>query len=176
VGPEGRVYAFEPGPPFFNRLKENAGLNPSVQSRLELVPQGLSDQVGHLHWHEDPQFPGNAFLFGRGGQSVPVTTLDSFFEGKLERLDFIKVDVEGMEEEVLRGGRGLLTRFQPAILFESTLEFESHRARPTRKALAEFLLSLGYDLYRIDTHGGFQPVHYPDFGNNTLALCRNFSQ
>lgn len=175
VGQAGKVYAFEPGPPFFQRLQENRSLNSGLESRLVLVPQGLSDRPGELHWREDPEFPGNAFLFGVAGQVVPVTTLDSYFSD-LARLDFIKIDVEGMEGDVLRGGETLLRRFHPTILFESTLEFEAYRSRPVRRELANFLVSLGYSLFSVDNPARPRPAIYPRFGNNTLAVARVSSE
>ena len=114
VGPAGRVLAVEPGPPYVERLRANLALNTSLSDRVAVHQVGLSDAPGMLQWRPDPNTPFNAGLSAAhpdsvpGEVSVPVTTLDALVASReLDRLDFIKIDVEGMELEVLAapGGR-----------------------------------------------------------------------
>lgn len=176
VGKTGRVHCFEPGPPFIRRLADNLALNPALEPIAELHQLGVSDETGELLWREDPEFVGSACLFGAEGTRVPVTTLDGWAEDReIARLDFIKIDVEGMELEVLRGARGLLERFHPAILFESSLEFEALRGMPLRRMTQDYLRELGYTLYGLRTDGTRAPVSYPAFPQNSLALADGFA-
>jgi FkbM family methyltransferase len=169
AGPSGRVIAFEPGPPFFSRLKANLALNPEIASRVELHNLGLSDRPGSLHWVEDPEFPGNAILVEGRGLKVGVVTLDDFLGPRLDRLDFLKIDVEGMELEVLRGAVRLLERFRPKVFFESAMDFETYRGAPIRRETESLLTGLGYRLNRV-ARSALVPVAYPDFAWNTVAL------
>lgn len=171
VGPKGHVYAFEPGPVFSKRLKANLKLNPTLEKRVTVFPCGLSYEPGELFWNEDPEFPGNAWLLGEKGTKVSVKTLDSILLPlNLPRLDWIKVDVEGMESEVLKGARETLKRYHPQIVFESSIEFEAIRKRPVRKELFEELESLDYKILGIGHNGEFIPQTYPHLLANSVAL------
>lgn len=169
VGPQGKVFSFEPGPLYFERLQNNLFLNPSLQQNVVLERTGLSEREETLFWEEDPLFPGNAFLFGKKGIEVPVTTLDLYFATHKTPIHFIKIDVEGMELEVLRGGKQLIEENRPAILFETLMDFEAFRGAPIRKMAQDFLSSFGYRFYRILPHGRLEETQYPHFGANTLA-------
>lgn len=170
VGKGGRVHAFEPGPPFFARLKRNIALNREYKSVFSLYRVGLSDQGCVLKWQEDPHHPGRGSLQGPLGTEVPVTTLDEVIQGGWQRLDFIKVEVEGMEGEVLRGAAKTLQRYRPVILFESLMEFEQYRGTPVRKELALFLKGLGYQLFQYTPGGKRVPTDYPYLSENTVAV------
>lgn len=170
VGKAGKVICFEPGPRFCERLKTNLELNPSFMSVVEVHNLGVSDQPGKLHWAEDPEFPGNAYLFGSEGLEVNVVTLDSFLQPEVRRLNFLKIDVEGMELEVLRGAQGILRKFKPIVFFETFMDFEVYRNAPIRKDASDLLLELGYELYRVADDGELLKVSYPNFSHNTLAL------
>src|SRR5207244_7164528 len=50
VGPDGRVAAVEPGPPYRARLAANLHMNPKLCDRVTVVAAGLSDAPGVLHW------------------------------------------------------------------------------------------------------------------------------
>ena len=77
-----------------------------------------------------------------------MTTLDSY---ELSNINFIKIDVEGHEEKVLRGGVQTLERNQwPPILFESWPERMTNvPAKELRESLFAFLASLGYTITQI---------------------------
>lgn len=170
VGASGKVHCFEPGPVFFSRLKQNIELNQSITSVVELHNLGVSEKSGELHWVEDPEFPGNAFMFGDRGVKIEVVTLDAYLGPRLKRLDFLKLDVEGMEIEVLRGAQEILGKFRPKVFMESLMDFEGYRKSPVRKAAADLLLGLGYKLFQVTDTGALKPVEYPNFSHNTLGV------
>ncbi len=170
VGPDGCVTSFEPGPPFFEKLRQNLRLNPECEKVVRPQPLGVSSSVGELHWGEDVVFPGNAHLLGKRGTKVPVTTLDHFFGDSLERLDFVKIDVEGMEWEVLKGAEQTLRKHKPVILYETFLPFEQMTSGDIRKRAADFLTGLGYELYHADSTRPLRRAVYPNLSANTLAV------
>jgi FkbM family methyltransferase len=138
------VHAFEPCPETFHRLSRHIALN-----RMECIhahPIALSDVPGLASLQPRNGNSGAAFLVP-GGQ-IAVSTLDQFVEARgLQRLDFMKIDVEGFEERVLRGGARTLERFRPTILIEiqpTTLE----RAGSSVHQLADLLSGHGYTLMR----------------------------
>lgn len=97
-GPEGRIFAFEPGPPNVARLRNNLALNPQLAARTEVVAQGLGQIPGELWWAEESGNPGNAVLGQQGSDRIPINTIDNFVrDRRIEAVDFIKIDVEGME-------------------------------------------------------------------------------
>jgi hypothetical protein len=78
---------------------------------------------------------------------VDVDTLDGLCcSADLTRLDFVKIDVEGGELHVLRGGQHVIERFRPAMLIEIE---ERHTARYdyTPDDIVEWLTSRGYAMY-----------------------------
>jgi len=155
AGPAGKVYAFEPGPPNQQRLRRNLALNPSLAGRMEVRECGVGDRPGELWWAEEYGNPGNALLSERGTHKIPVITLDAFLrERSLPRVDFVKIDVEGMELQVMHGARELLRKFHPALYFE-TLPTYVNAARGTSFDEIRSLLTgeFGYELYRLSDAG-----------------------
>ncbi len=170
VGPEGKVHCFEPGPPFFEMLKRNTSGLPEFREVFQLYRMGLSDKPCSLKWKQYEKAPEKANLTDATGLEVQVTTLDQVVKGGWDRLDFIKVEVEGMELEVFKGGKETLVRYRPVLLFESLMDFENYRKAPVRKDLVFFLRGLKYDLYRLDANGRRAPVDYPHLAEVTLAI------
>jgi FkbM family methyltransferase len=171
VGSSGRVFAFEPGPFLFERLAANVRRNPELERVLTLVNRGVSDQSGKLFWNEDANNPGNAGLLQSSGTRIEVVVLDDYFsQNPIPRLDFVKIDVEGMELEVLRGGRETWRRHQPVLYFETLREFEAIRGFPVFAHIERFLAEIGYTLYRPDVAAGLVPTTAANLGPNTAAL------
>ncbi|MBX7111861.1 MAG: FkbM family methyltransferase [Dehalococcoidia bacterium] len=122
VGPFGAVVAFEPSPENRERLIRNVGLNNAANVRVEDCALDASSGTALLYSHEASLMrtldPGR----GRGvGEPVICRTLDEVALG-LPLPDLIKIDVEGRELEVLRGGSELLRRHEPRLLIEFSNE------------------------------------------------------
>jgi FkbM family methyltransferase len=182
LGKAGRIFAIEPGSLLVERLKKNIELNPSLNSLVRIVEIGLSNKPGKLDWLLDTVNHGNAYLVdaGNGDTEVKVSTLDeqaNMLEGGLKKIDFIKLDVEGMELEVLQGANSVLQNWRPTILFETWVSDDSESKIPKVLSLLE---SYGYNFYEPDTplrrlnevnyEFGFMPAHYPKLPSNTLAV------
>jgi len=113
VGPEGKVYSFEPEPTNFKRLMGNIQRN-DVKNVIPLQ-LGLSDQ-------EEEEMVvtsgggSSTLLKSQEGTSVKVTTIDNFLKANdLPSVDFIKMDVEGFESHILTGAKETLKEQSPKL-------------------------------------------------------------
>jgi len=133
VGPQGKVYAFEPEPSNFAKLKANLERN-KVTNVIPLQ-LALSETEGEM---QVASAAGLSVITQAGtGLSVKVTTIDKFVEAnKLPRVDFIKMDVEGHELKVLKGAHETIGAFKPSLALSVY-----HRGDDLIK-LPEFLLEL----------------------------------
>ena len=141
----GKVYAFEPGPIIRSRLQTNLDLNPSLKDIVQILPLGLGQQRCQLSYFEDQTYRGNGGLcHSDQGTIVEVLPLDEWVNlASLTKIDVIKLDVEGMEYDVLLGSKTVLTTHHPIIYFETLPGFFINKPYSIR-TIYEFLTSLGY--------------------------------
>lgn len=140
----GKIYAFEPGNTVRSRLQANIDLNPTLKNIVKVVPFGLGLKAGKLLYYEDQNYRGNGALFESQGIPVDVVSLDDWvFQEKIDKIDAIKIDVEGMEYDVLLGGKLTLTKYHPIIYFETLPCFFTNKSY-TVQTIYEFLAGLGY--------------------------------
>jgi FkbM family methyltransferase len=139
VGKQGAVVAFEPQRAIFDILTSNIRLNDltNVVAQRRAVGERIGTvRVPSLNYERVDNFGGVA-LGGAQGEDVELVTVDSL---ALPRLRLLKVDVEGMECEVVSGARGTIERFQPALYIEND------RAEHSRR-LISLLFDIGYRLW-----------------------------
>jgi FkbM family methyltransferase len=122
VGSSGRVDAFEPNPTTRARLA--AMVDANRLSQVHVHAQALADREGQLGF-EAPEAghvwdgTGHLTRAASAPQSVVCATLDGFVAAeRLSRVALVKIDVEGWELSVLRGGARTLAEQAPVILFE----------------------------------------------------------
>jgi len=83
----------------------------------------------------------------------------------LQRLDFIKIDVEGSELFVLQGGKQIITKFRPVILVEISEE-NFKAAGYTSAAVEMFFKEINYQPKRVNKEGQLEAcTQMPTFGN-----------
>ena len=104
AGPSARILAIEPDPEIFDRLVYNIGLNP--HGTVKAIACALADKPGELTLFLDPRNRGQSSVKFVGSQAksirVPaMTLLDLLQRERLERIDAIKLDVEGAEDLIL---------------------------------------------------------------------------
>ena len=173
AGKNGHIIAYEPGPPNFKKLQQNIRLNQTRLPDVQLYQMGISNDIGSLYWYEDPSFPGNAGLREHkktGDIIVPVSTLDEHLLPQVTLLDFIKIDVEGMEQQVLRGGEQSLKTWKPYIYFETLPESFEALGKEYFLTLEDFLIGLGYQLYRVSHFGKIKKTSILETSVNTFAI------
>jgi FkbM family methyltransferase len=163
LAPRGRVVAFEPVPHWHERLVDNVALN--AWSHVTVVRAALADREGVREMFtgdgggaEGGANEGLSSLHrGDGRQrslgTVEALTLDAYVARTgLDRLDVLKVDVEGGEHEVLAGARAVLARFRPVLIVEWSPAVHADVGRDG-DALLDELRALGYRLHEVNAYG-----------------------
>lgn len=128
--PQGKVYSFEPTHYALARLKRNLSLNPELAKHVEVINSFVSaksnekaDIQAFSSWKVNnekaevmhPMHLGAA----KSADGVGSITLNDFcVKANLSRLDFIKIDTDGHEYEVLQGAAEAIGKYRPQIIFE----------------------------------------------------------
>lgn len=114
VGSAGRVFAFEPDPENFALLQKNIEMN--GYNNVTLVHKAVASTAGIIRLYICANNKGNHRIHdandGRASIKVEAVRLDDFFKDYDGRIDFIKMDIEGAEMEVISGASSLLQRNQ----------------------------------------------------------------
>jgi FkbM family methyltransferase len=143
--PRSRIFCFEPSPVAWRYLNETLHLN-RLESRCRTFQLALGAAASRLPWFENPHSPAASHLAGdaslrEGAGTVEVTTLDAFLDSHpTDRIDLIKIDVEGYDFDVIEGASAAIGRFRPLVFVEfNSYTMIAHRNRNPRDALT-FLL------------------------------------
>jgi FkbM family methyltransferase len=155
VAPAGRHLAFEPIPALADAVESAF---PSVECR-RLALAALPAQAEFCYFRELDGWSGlrrNPQISDERGQPEYITVEVSTLDAELREIepDVVKIDVEGAELEVLDGGRALLARARPLVIFEhvaaaaSLYESSSH-------ALWDLFADLGYRVFSITGEGPY---------------------
>ena len=149
---KGTILAIEPEQDNFLKLRKNIMLNKFKDKIIALpVACGEKNEIGKLYLEEPTQGSGvHSMKVQRPffTQHVPVYTLDYLVETlKLPKVTLMKIDVEGVELDVLRGAAEILKRDKPKIIFEAWQPIEGF-------AIAEYLKQFGYHTEMIDEEDG----------------------
>ncbi len=177
-----QVYSFEPVEEFRIRFHKNLKIN--RLSNVEICPNALGDEsktaeMAVLVSLGEPQ----TALINTGGfklhdafkwefQNTPVETLDSFIMLRnLQDLDYLKIDVDGSEREVLLGALKTLQKFKPIVQIELNEALETRTGTPLAKSASQILKSLGYSI--MDVYG--KATNSDCYNGNFFAVCEKSS-
>ena len=148
AGPSGRVFAFEPQRLLFQVLAANAALNSLTNVYPHHVALGNKSGTAWLSDAIDYSKPANyggvplrrlAELAGEAARyEVQISRLDDIY--RQPRLDVLKIDVEGMEADVIRGAEALIRQHHPYVYVENDRVEKSPE-------LMTLLQSFGYRLF-----------------------------
>lgn len=164
VGLNGRVHGFEPDPTSFQVLQKNTE-NSSV-ANVDIYNIGLGKQEESLFLNIDSEAHNRAVASmihyrQENGVEVKVKTLDSL---ELGVVDFIKVDVEGMELEFLQGARKTIQNSLPVIFLEANSLEES-------AGFLEWAAKHSYSVYGINVPA-FNPDNFLECKDNIFGAGR----
>jgi len=149
VGELGKVFAFEPQKLIYDILQENVNKNKLENVKIFNVGVGKKEEeleLNDIDYSKVGNFGGVSFKYESSSftkniknkkYKVKITNLDQLME--IEKCNFIKMDVELMELEILTGGRNFLKKFRPILWIEN------HQSYPNK--INKFLLENDYQPY-----------------------------
>lgn len=175
VGDTGRVIAVEPVPRIAALLTETLTMN-GFGERCTIVACAVGAQQGTVTMHEFAARQGGNTLHAHvaaaaaasyGEQvvtrEVACRTLDDLVaEWTPDRLDFVKVDVEGFEHQVFSGGRETLRRLRPRLLLEWHNAFFGAGVADARALHDLLAVEMGYALHRIEAGGKTRVITFDE--------------
>ena len=151
VGEGGRVIAFEPLPFLAEQLRTSIQLNGF--SNIDVRQLALGDSVGEQKIELQRGNIGGSSLVKEldSGhfETVKVARLDDELAG-IDRVDLIKIDVEGYEYEVLKGAQAVLQKHQPTLVMEFSPNVYRRRDPNMARDILLLLVNAGYSLTDID--------------------------
>ena len=159
VGPSGSVVTFEPNPRNFRKITDNIALNGFAHARVRQVALGSAPGRASLVFPADETARGSleTDIADQIRQEkdvvtidVDVDTLDNQVASGLPEPDFVKLDVEGLELDVLQGMTSLMARRHPRLYIEiHGADVERKLANVT--AVASFLWQHGYTVLHVES-------------------------
>jgi FkbM family methyltransferase len=181
LGKKDGVFAFEPSPREFARLKRNIWLNRCANVTLENI--AISSREGVTEFY---MCLGNQGSFSsirpqaadvtarRKLIQVPVTTLDIYVRKKsIESIDLIKVDVEGGELEVLKGADDIMNYSNRTLwmceIEDGRMQQWGYKARD----VFDFLNDCRYSWYSVTADGNLMPLSLVEQSNNNFVAVPN---
>jgi FkbM family methyltransferase len=150
VGPAGLVHAYEPQRPLFHMLAGNLALNgidnvhchwmavgrAPGEARLPRIDYHAHTSFGSIELNRERQSDAGQQAVGGEFDTVTLTSIDAL---DLRRVDLIKIDVEGMEADVLAGGSATIAACKPLMYVEYL--------KSGKQALGQALGDAGYAIY-----------------------------
>lgn len=189
VGNNGKVISFEPTQYAFGKLEKNISLNPNLAPRITakqmmLVSKNSSELPDAIYSSWPLENSNDLHKDHRGRlkstDGATIATLDQYIQNSdLQHINFIKLDVDGNEYDVLMGAHETLRKFKPALIIElAPCVYESSPQK--FDDILNLLWSLGYEL--TDVSNSKKLPHDPlkirqlipiGGGINTLAINNN---
>ena len=156
--PNANIYAFEPGELPAQHFSERF----AADSAVKLLKVGLSDEIGHATFNVGeasvlssllPSAPGAERYMGAEAhrshpEQIPTVTLDHFAaEHGLNRIDILKLDIQGAEGKALRGADSLLRSNSIRLVYSEVLFGSLYDGQAYFHDLSKSLHECGYQLY-----------------------------
>ncbi len=149
IGGKGRVFGFEPDPTNFEICKQNIQINPFTNLYVENFGLGNKECDVNLVIETESNRGSSRIsknINGNEFQQIKIIRFDNWIkEKKIEKINLIKIDVEGYEMEVLKGAEQSIKKFKPILFIElddKNLKLQNSSA----KELISFLINLDYNI------------------------------
>ncbi len=178
VGPTGKVWAVEPSERECRRLRRNIELSSVSNVSVQQVALSNETGTGALTVAEAEHSGHNTLgelaysdTEQADREEVQVQTLDDFASANaVERIDLIKIDVEGAEERLIAGGRSVIQRCRPVMLFEAS-ERSLLRQGGSVGQLCHRLREDGFEIYRFEDSTGLPTAAEDGVYSENLIAC-----
>ena len=159
----GYVRAFEPVPQNLRRLEAQLVENSLNDEFVKIERVALSNKPGTAMMDLcDDGKPGNAKITGAGEVSVEVTTLDSVWADRgHEEFNFMKIDTEGWDANILEGGREAVSKCRPSMLIEFNRERMTNHGIALEPAWTFLVDELKYRVFQVTEAGSVLEVSEP---------------
>ena len=139
LAPGRTVHALDPSP------SQCLAMNKFALPNFKVTNAGIGRMVGK-------GVAGPGFTGMKPGDEFRIETIDNLFFDKNETLAFAHLDVEGLELEVLKGGKKTIDAWKPIF----TTELRVHKDPEFSRALIDYINDLGYDRYATDEPSSFE--------------------
>lgn len=171
INPDVEIYCFEPQKRMFDILRHNIEQNKFKNVYLANKAVGHSNMKftmsnsavdgenanSQVDYGADRIFNLGGLQVGKGGEQIDIVTLDSL---GLQKIDYMKIDVEGFEPLIISGGLETIKRCKPKICFEhnhKTISEDLMKDLGAENIISteKYLLDLGYSIQKIDSQGNY---------------------
>ena len=163
-----KIYAIEPTSYAFNKLQKNLSLNPVLSKNILFFnsfigskKQQKPDSI-YSSWNLGSKKEKHPKHFGekKDTKNAKIQTLDEFvYENSIIDVDFIKLDVDGYEFYVLKGGYNFLRKKKPPIFMELAPYLYSEHGY-TKDMLLELINSLNYKFFDLNNLKEINEIDY----------------
>lgn len=169
AGEGGRVAAFEANPTLAELIRYNIELNGF--SQVEVVNKIVHKYSTTLTFHLSPELGKSSIIpvpNATESLKLPALSLDDYLEAQVwERLDVVKMDIEGNDSNAILGAERALRRFKPFLIFESP-----YSNTPQSQQAFALLEEIGYSFYELTEDGVLNPYQpaMPTMGRSDI-IC-----
>lgn len=157
-----KLYAFEAGFEIYGMLKSNI-IDNSI-TNIEPLYLAVSNKKDIVYFHHNTGNVGGSYVTplidSTSTSAVHAIRLDTWAKNKLDRLDFIKCDIEGFEVKFLRGAKQTIKKYKPILLIEfNPVAYSNNSTDDTIEDLWNELTSLYSYIYVIEGADVLRRVH-----------------
>lgn len=171
VGNEGLVYAFEPVEYNYESLKYNVGLNQFQNIRLKNIALGNKNENLKIVADKYSSNPGSFNLFNTNGNVAVMCHIGDEIIGE-QRINLIKIDVEGYEAFVIEGLTKSIKQNQPKIIFEYDLNYHQ-KTGLAPDYIFNFFKRLNYKLFEIKETGLQELIDFEKLSSENILAIPN---
>lgn len=178
VGPQGKIFAFEPVPREFRNLKWNIFINGLKNVKVEARALGCQDGFTNMFYclngkgsYSSLQPPSEKIKARRKVIKVPITSLDRYVQhNNVLSIDFIKIDTEGGELNVLKGGINVLSKLRPVLMCEVS-DKRTKQWGYSASEICDFVKKYKYQWFEFAFKGSLRPLsNKAIFDENLVAI------
>ena len=166
IAKNGQVISFEPVSHTFNDLKKAKELNNYHNVELKNLALGSEVKKKKIFFDNNELSMGTASFLGsnsfENSETVRIDMIDNIYK-LLKIPDFIKIDVEGVQVEVIKGGGNFFEKYSPLIMIEID--------KDTERWLEDYLLNLNYQFFKFKKNSICQVESIFNNGRNIL-FCK----